>query len=298
MEAQGAEGGRGHRLHCDEHSNLPSVRQNHPVIERSDGVPANFIAFLKELGVHTVPTAMTFGICRDEGAFEWSGTSLNSLFAQRSNLMRPSFWRMIFDIIRFNHFALDLLSDVDGTLDNKDERSIGEYLERGGYSAAFRDDYLIPMTACVWSTGPDKCALEFPAVTLVRFMWNHHLLSTVARRPDWLTIPGGSKRYIDAVMRDFPQTRVHLSSPVKTLRNGKDGKVILDFRNGKEGIFDDVILACHGDEAMDIISTSASKEEREIMSSFHTTPNKVYLHSDLSVRPSPLRVPQYFNLHS
>jgi predicted NAD/FAD-binding protein len=191
---------------------------------------------------------------------------------------------MIFDIVRFNQFALDMLSDVDGTLDNQDEQTIGEYLEKEGYSATFRDDYLIPMTACIWTTGADKCALEFPAVTLVRFMWNHHLLSTVARRPDWLTIPGGSKRYIDAVMRDFPQTHVHLSSPVKTLRNGQNGKVILCYGNGDEGIFDDVILACHGDEAMNIISTSASKSEKEIMSSFHTTLNKAYLHSDLSVR--------------
>ncbi len=191
---------------------------------------------------------------------------------------------MIFDIVRFNQFALDLLSDVDGTLDNQDDQSIGEYLEREGYSAAFRDDYLIPMTACIWSTGADKCTLEFPAVTLVRFMWNHHLLSTVATRPDWLTIPGGSKKYVDAVMRDFPQTRIHLSSPVKTLRNGKDGKVILCYRNCEERVFDDVILACHGDEAMDIISASASEKEKEIMSSFHTTVNKAYLHSDLSVR--------------
>lgn len=206
---------------------------------------------------------------------------------------------MIFDIVRFNQFALDLLSDVDGTLDNQDDQSIGEYLEREGYSAAFRDDYLIPITACIWSTGADKCALEFPAVTLVRFMWNHHLLSTVARRPDWLTIPGGSKKYIDAVMRNFPQTHVHLSSPVKTLRNSKDGKVILCYKNGEESIFDDVILACHGDEAMDIISASASEKEREIMSSFHTVPNKAYLHCDLSVRPKPrFNLATLFNLLS
>ena len=201
---------------------------------------------------------------------------------------------MTFDIVRFNQFALDLLSDVDGTFDNQDDQSI---VEREGYSAAFRDDYLIPMTACIWSTGADKCTLEFPAVTLVRFMWNHHLLSTIARRPDWLTIPGGSKKYIDAVMHDFPQTSVHLLSPVETLRNGKDSKVILCYGNGEERIFDDVILACHGDEAMNIISASASEKEREIMSSSQTTPNKAYLHSDLSVRPKPcFNLATLFNL--
>jgi predicted NAD/FAD-binding protein len=226
---------------------------------------------------------MTFGISRDQGAFEWSGTSLNSIFAQRRNILEPSFWRMVFDIIRFNQFALDLLSDVDGTLANDNEMSIGEYLEREGYSAAFRDDYLIPMTACVWSTGADKCALEFPAVTLVRFMWNHHLLSTVAKRPDWLTIPGGSKKYIDALMSKVPGGTVHLSCPVKSVEDTSNGGVNIQFENGKVDFFDEVILACHGDQAMEIISSSATPLEKEIMESFHTTPNMVYLHSDVSV---------------
>jgi predicted NAD/FAD-binding protein len=125
---------------------------------------------------------MTFGVSRDYGLFEWAGTSLGTVFAQRRNIFSP---RMIFDIIRFNQFALDLLADEDkqspyvngvgvenGKSYHTTERleSIGEYLEREGYSDAFRDDYLIPMTACVWSTGPDGCSLEFPAVTLVRFL--------------------------------------------------------------------------------------------------------------------------------
>jgi len=226
---------------------------------------------------------MTFGISRNGGAFEWSGTSLDSIFAQRENLLSPSFWRMIFDIVRFNLFALDILTDVDGTIDNKDDQSIGEYLEREGYSSAFRDDYLIPMTACVWSTGPDKCALEFPAVTLIRFMWNHHLLNTIAKRPDWLTIPGGSKKYIDAVTKDFPPSQLHLSTAAKALTNGQDGKVIITFENGREETFDDVVLACHGDEAFNIVSGSATDKEKNILSAFQTTPNKIYLHSDLSV---------------
>jgi predicted NAD/FAD-binding protein len=191
---------------------------------------------------------------------------------------------MVFDIIRFNQFALDLLSDVDGTLANDNEMSIGEYLDREGYSAAFRDDYLIPMTACVWSTGADKCALEFPAVTLVRFMWNHHLLSTVAKRPDWLTIPGGSKRYIDALVSTVPGRNIHLSCPVKAVENpAGGGGVTVWFENGERGTFDEVILACHGDQAMKMISSTATSLEKEILGAFHTTPNMVYLHSDISV---------------
>jgi len=134
--------------------------------------------------VTTVPTEMTFGVSRDQGKFEWAGTSLSAVFAQRKNLFSPRVWRMIFDIIRFNQFALDLLKEEkDYTNGNtngngngntihhaEQQETIGQYLEREGYSDAFRDDYLIPMAAAVWSTSPDKCSLEFPAVTLVRFM--------------------------------------------------------------------------------------------------------------------------------
>jgi predicted NAD/FAD-binding protein len=128
---------------------------------------------------------MTFGVSRDHGLFEWAGTSIAAVFAQRRNLFSPRMWRMIFDIIRFNQFALDLLkveerSEVyksgntngngKGVHQVEEQETIGEYLDRENYSDAFRDDYLIPMTAAVWSTSPDKCSLEFPAVTLVRFM--------------------------------------------------------------------------------------------------------------------------------
>lgn len=224
---------------------------------------------------------MTFGVSRDEGAFEWAGTSLSAVFAQGENILNPSHWRMIFDIIRFNQFALDLLQDEShADLD----LSIGEYLDREGYSASFRDDYLIPMTACVWSTGADKCALEFPALTLIRFLWNHHLLSTISERPPWLTVKNGSRAYINAVMRNFPSERVHLSSPVKSLAN-QNGKVILELKGGHKETFDDVVLACHGNQARDIISASATAEEKSIMGAFHTTPNTVFLHSDLSLMP-------------
>ena len=252
-------------------------------IVTNDATYPNFLAFLRELNIDCVPTAMTFGVCRDYGAFEWSGTSLGSVFAQYQNAFSLRFWRMIFDIIRFNQFALDLLTEVDGTLENDNEQSVGDYLEQNGYSDAFRDDYLIPMTACVWSTGADKCTLEFPAVTLVRFLWNHHLMSTVARRPDWRTIMGGSKQYIDAVLRDFHPKEIHLSSGVKSVENTPEGRVAVMLENGKRDVFDDVILACHGDTARDIITSSATKKEMDIMSAFQTTENTVFMHSDLTV---------------
>ncbi|CAN9153407.1 unnamed protein product [Alternaria alternata] len=249
----------------------------------------NFIKFLSALQVKTVASEMTFGISRDAGAFEWSGTSGSSLFAQPENALKPSFWRMIFDIIRFNQFALDLLAITPGSpaAIAATEMSIGEYLEREGYSDAFRDDYLIPMTACVWSTGADKCALEFPALTLVRFMWNHHLLSTIAERPPWLTVEGGSSKYIDAVLELAGNCEGHLGTPVLAVTR-KSGKVELRLGGkgeGKTEVFDDVVLACHGDQARWMLGDDATVAEKEIMDAFETTPNTAYLHSDLSLMP-------------
>jgi len=255
---------------------------------------ANFIAFLQALNIRINPTEMTFGVSRDKGSLEWSGTSLNSIFAQRRNIISPRFWRMILDIVRFNQFALDLLSEEAQTSNahSESELSIGEYLEQNGYSDAFRDDYLIPMTACVWSAGPEKCALEFPAMTLVRFMWNHHLLNTISERPPWLTVEGGAQRYIDAVLKTCPKAKVHLGTPVLSLVSKRD-RVTLTFggvREDEQEDFDEVVLACHGNQALRIVGGSATMEQKEILSAFKTTPNMAYLHSDLSVcSPAPYR---------
>jgi predicted NAD/FAD-binding protein len=243
--------------------------------------------------VPTAKTEMTFGVSRDGGKFEWAGTSLSAVFAQRQNFFKPRMWRLIFDIIRFNQFALDLLSqdesenDLSRDDDKKgqpkpNEESIGHYLDREGYSQTFKDDYLIPMTAAVWSTSPDKASLDFPAITLVRFFWNHHLFSTISARPDWMTIPGGTRQYIDAVMADFPSDRVHLKSEVAGLIPGKNGAVSLSV-NGKVEVFDHVILATHGDQAFQILGQAANEQERETLGAFKTSRNVAILHSDLSL---------------
>lgn len=259
---------------------------------------ANFIAFLKEVKVPTVPTEMTFGVSRDQGLFEWAGTSLSAVFAQKGNIFRPQMWRMIFDIIRFNQFALDLLSEKDESEEDpietdrkattsakaQPQESIGAYLEREHYSEAFKHDYLIPMTASVWSTNADKCSLEFPAITLVRFMWNHHLLTAVSARPKWMTIKDGSQQYIDAIMAGFPKDRVHIRTAINTLRHKPDGHITLSYENG-EDTFDHIILATHGDQAMRIISDTAIPDEIDIFSGFRTSTNTAVLHSDLSLMP-------------
>ena len=209
---------------------------------------------------------------------------------------------MIFDIIRFNQFALDLLSsedeseeDISGvnstvanvsikySVKRPQQQSIGEYLDQENYSEAFRNDYLIPMTASVWSTSPDKASLEFPAITLIRFMWNHHLLTTVAARPTWMTILGGSRQYVDAIMVDFPKDRVHLGIGIESLSIQENEQIRLHRNDGKEEIFDHVVLATHGDQAMEIIRDIATPQEKDVMSGFKTSKNTAVLHSDLSV---------------
>ncbi|KAM4059231.1 flavin containing amine oxidoreductase [Hirsutella rhossiliensis] len=244
----------------------------------------NFISFLDKVNVQTEPTEMTFGVSRDQGRFEWAGTSLGALFCQKRNLFSPRMWRMVFDILRFNQFALDLLMRDEGESSGESE-TIGQYLDREGYSDAFRDDYLIPMTAAVWSTSPDKCSLQFPVVTLVRFLWNHHLLSTVAARPQWLTLKNGSKSYIDAVMRGFPPNHLFLNTPVSHVTNDDDGSVLLHLEHGRTEVFDHVVLATHGDQALSIIEPSATEQERSILSCFETSQNEAVLHSDLTLMP-------------
>ena len=221
---------------------------------------------------------MTFSVSRDDG-LEWAGASLSLLFCQRRNLFSPRFWRMLFDVIRFNTFAPDLL-DQDDALE-----SIGSYLEREGYSSAFRDDYLIPMTVAIWSAGPEKRALDVPAQTLIHFLWNHHLLSTVSSRPQWLTLKNCAQSYVDAIIPKLPAENVFLSTPVRSLMNEPSGKVRLLLQNGTTALYDGVVLATHGDQAYSIVEHTATQEEHEVLSVFETKRNRAVLHSDASLLP-------------
>ncbi|KAK5958615.1 hypothetical protein OHC33_000458 [Knufia fluminis] len=257
---------------------------------------ANFIRFLKHMGVTTKTTEMSFGVTRDAGDFEWATTSLATIFAQQRSFLSPGRWRLLFDIIRFNQFALDAIVIEDeskqrssapsqsGPARSHPGMSIREYLDLEGYSQTFKNDYLIPMTAMLWSRTPNNCALDVPASVLVRIMWNHHLLDTFTKAPDYLTVPDSTGQYIEAVMKDFPQERVHLDSKVTAAIPEVEGKVTLRVKD-EDLPFDHVVLAIRGDQALDILKPVATKQELNVLSGFRTYHNIAVLHSDLSLMP-------------
>ncbi|OIW25878.1 hypothetical protein CONLIGDRAFT_647607 [Coniochaeta ligniaria NRRL 30616] len=255
----------------------------------------NFLNFLEKVHVRTAPAELAVVISRDQDIFEWAGTNPGAIFRHRRNLLSPRMWRMVFDITRFNLFALDVLisDDIDTRSARRSsaehrvsaQETIGQYLDREGYSDAFRDYYLIPMTSAVWSMSPGKYSLELPAVTLIRSLWNHRLLSMISSRPQWLTIPEGSKAYVDAVMRGFPSNHRFLNTAVRAVTNDDDGRVRLHLDGGRSEIYDHVILATHGDQAYSIIEGSATPEEMEIMSKFRTLASTAILHADASFMP-------------
>ncbi|KIJ54389.1 hypothetical protein M422DRAFT_25299 [Sphaerobolus stellatus SS14] len=245
----------------------------------------NFLRFLRLLNIPVIDTEMTFSVSRDQGAFEWAGKNLLTVFCQAKNLLDPAMWRLIWDVLRFNASAVTLLKEQEVENPNL---SIGEYLEREGYSESFRDNYLVPMTAAVWSTPPDLCAMDFPARTLIQFMHNHHLLQLIGK-PSWMTIAGGCHLYVKRILSKLPKSQLHLSTPIHSVQTQtQNGKVILTTAgpNGKKEEFDHVILACHSDTSLAILERGdVTEDERRILSSFRWNKNEAVLHCDTRLMP-------------
>ncbi|KAG6919230.1 hypothetical protein DXG01_008026 [Tephrocybe rancida] len=261
--------------------------------------PSTYPNFLRFLRLHQataeliLPTEMTFSVSRDGGLFEWAGKNLFTVFCQAKNLLDPTMWRLIWDVARFNATAGRILLQ-----DNQQNLSIGGYLEQEGYSASFRDNYLIPMTAAIWSTPADKCAIDFPALTLIQFLHNHHLLQ-ITGKPSWLTVKGGSKAYVDQILSKLSETRLHLSSPVQSLTRLSESKLLLKTRTGISETYDHVILACHSDDAVRILRNGEgikggrgiTPQEEKILDAFQWNRNEVVLHSDDRLMPRRLSSP-------
>jgi predicted NAD/FAD-binding protein len=243
-------------------------------IVHNDWTYPNFIALLEELGVPWQPSDMSFSVSCERSGLEYNGTSLNSLFAQRLNLIRPSFLRMVADILRFGTRAPELLAPHAAAI------TLGDYLRAQGYSRYFIENYIIPMGAAVWSSRPADM-LEFPARFLVEFFANHGFLS-VNNRPTWRVIQGGSREYVKMLTAPYA-SRIRLNTPVASLQR-QAHEVSVRLKNGAVEHFDQVFIACHSDQALALLS-DASPAEREILGAISYQENEALLHTDTRLMP-------------
>ncbi|WWC85488.1 uncharacterized protein L201_000352 [Kwoniella dendrophila CBS 6074] len=242
----------------------------------------NFYKFLVDSGIDLVKTTMSFSLSRDKGEFEWASDDLWALFCQGSNVFKPRIYRMMWDILRFNLFAVDFLSEKG----EAEELSIGEYLDQQGYSQAFKEDYLLPLTAGIWSIPPEKVALDFPAMALIRFFHNHQMLQLWGK-PDWLTIKGGSKTYVDYIISkvDRSKAQLHLNVGIQNINPTSDG-VYITTEDGQVELFDKVILATHTDQAVKLLGENISEDELNLLGNCHWSANEAVVHYDENLMPT------------
>lgn len=241
----------------------------------NDWTYPNFIRLMDRLGVASKPTEMSFSVNDPRSGVEYNGNNLNSLFAQRSNLLRPAFWGMLRDILRFNREALSDLAEQRIAAD----LTLGAYLEQGGYGRRFVEHYIVPMGAAIWSMSPTDM-LDFPLRFFVRFFKNHGLLS-VNDRPQWRVISGGSRSYLEPLSASFAE-RIRLNCPVQRVERSGEG-VLVHSPAGAEH-FDKVVFACHSDQALAMLA-EPSAAEREILGALRYADNEVVLHTDTRLLP-------------
>ena len=277
FEADGRAGGHSNTV------DAPGVDRSIPVdtgfIVYNEPAYPNLTALFAHLGVHTQASDMSFAVSLDQGALEYAGTDLNGLFAQRSNLLRPRFWGMLKDLVRFYREA------------PRDARHMGlmpleDYLNAKGYGQAFRDDHLYPMAAAIWSTSAAQIG-AYPTEAFVRFCENHHLLQLTGR-PVWRTVTGGSRQYVQKILGVLGRDAVRLDCGILEVRRdpaGGRGAVALRTRDGwLQERFDQVVLATHADQALRLLP-DASAQESELLGAFRYSRNHAVLHSDPALMP-------------
>ena len=239
----------------------------------NDWTYPHFIELLAQLGVASQPTLMSFSVRCERTGLEYNGQDLNTLFAQRFNLFRPSFHRMLRDILRFNREAPALL-------EGDCEISLNDYLREQRYSREFIEQYIIPMAAAIWSAEPGLMG-EMPARFFVQFFKNHGLLS-VSQRPQWRVIQGGSRNYVGPLTAPF-RDRIRLNCPVEWIRR-QPNHVQVKTRHGPVERFDEVVIATHSDQALRLLADPTPRE-REILSAIPYQENEAVLHTDTRLLP-------------
>ena len=236
------------------------------------------IALFAELGVDTAPSDMSFSVQVPDQNLEWNGSDLNTVFAQRRNLLRPSFLRMLREILRFNKLATAI---AQRNAETELDEPIGDFLRRERFSIEFRDWYFLPMIGCIWSCPTDQM-LQFPVATMIRFCHNHGLIQ-VNDRPQWRTVRGGSRQYVKKLLAALgEQALLRLSTTVRGIRRTDEG-VQVSVDTGTEH-FDEVVLAAHSDQALTLLQ-DPSDDERAVLGAIRYHDNRAVLHTDASVLP-------------
>ena len=243
----------------------------------NDWTYPNFIALMDELGVASKPTSMGFSVHDEASGLEYSGGSINTLFAQRSNLLSWSFISMVRDILRFNK---ESIADLEaGRL--REGETLGSYLDRNGYSESFKRQYLVAMGSAIWSADCGTI-MDFPVLFFVRFFKNHGLLQ-VKNRPQWRVIEGGSREYLRPLCQPF-EDRIHVNSPVSAITRQPGRGVTITLAGGDVHHFDQVVIATHSDQALRMLA-DASDDEREVLQALPYQSNDVVLHTDTRLLP-------------
>lgn len=237
------------------------------------------IRLFGELDVPTASSDMSFSVqvarAFGDQPLEWSGSTLATVFAQRGNLMRPAFWGMLADLLRFNALATRI---AESGTEEALAQPLQEFLDAHRFGAAFRRWYLLPMIGCIWSCPTDQM-LRFPVGTLIRFCHNHGLLQ-VSQRPRWFTVAGGARQYVQRILEGLPDRR--LATPVEAVRRDATG-VSLRVAGAWER-FDYAVIATHSDQALTLLA-DATREERALLGAIRYQPNRAVLHTDRSVLP-------------
>lgn len=284
FEASAHAGGHSNTVDIDEDGQSVSVDTGFIVF--NDRTYPNFIQLLEDLGQPSKPSVMSFSVSKERTGLEYCGSSLNGLFADRSNLLRPSFIRMVRDIVRFNSNAVADAQDMAA------DTTVGDYLERNSYSEPFARDYLIPMAAAIWSAEPLR-VLSLPLGFLVRFFDNHGLLQ-LSDRPTWRVVEGGSKHYVERLIAPH-RDRIRLSTAVQSIARHAD-HVEVHAAGCEVERYDRIFLACHADQALGLLA-DPSNAEHEVLSAIPYQTNEAVLHTDTRLMPRRRRAWAAWNYH-
>ncbi len=242
----------------------------------NDWTYPNFIKLMEQLGVATQPTEMSFSVSNRPRNFEYNGHNLDTLFAQRRNILRPGFYRLLADIVKFNRLCKN-----EKITNAQLDLTLGEFIQQHKLSESFAENYILPMCAAIWSTSLEG-AKGFPLKFFLRFFNNHGLLN-IANRPQWHTIIGGSAQYIAPITAGF-RDKILLNSPVESVAR-HSGQYLVTAKGQDPSLFDEVIFACHSDQALNMLA-APTEQQQTILGALTYADNDVVLHTDTSVLPS------------